>query len=76
MDRAKESVTSTNGTHRLELTAGGALTIIDPLEPDDEYRLMYEQAGVFVTLPLSGLDVLGLRALSGDVVMARAERST
>jgi hypothetical protein len=55
----------------LALTFGGELTIT---EHGGDYRLHVHVEGGQFSIALSGLDVLGLRALTGDLVMARARK--
>jgi hypothetical protein len=57
----------------LALTFGGELAIT---EHDGDYRLHVHVEGGQFSIALSALDVLGLRALTGDLVMARARKES
>jgi hypothetical protein len=59
----------------LALTFGGELAITIT-EHDGDYRLHVHVEGGQFSIALSALDVLGLRSMTGDLVMARARKES
>lgn len=75
MDRANSTtptITRMDGVDMLDLAHGGTLSLVE-VDPG-EYRLFADVHGVSVSVPLTRIDVLGLRAITGDAVLRAAGR--
>ena len=64
-----DSLTRIDGATSMSLTSGGNIAIVDT--HDGEFFLVIDM-GVHVSVPISAVDLRGMRDLTGDMIMRTA----